>query len=134
QDNSFAVMAASQALVTGSSNFLSQNQVPNYNWGTVPGYCGYRWGFGWNGCVIQSFLPTSNPLYHVVQGNLAEGIIAASGLKPSQIRVAFQAQNSPAGQFGNTLYNPLFKKLGAKVVYSQSNYPNGTTGVDDTPY
>jgi branched-chain amino acid transport system substrate-binding protein len=133
QDNVFAMVGLSADFLNGSTNYLSAHQVPYFNWGIAPGMCGYRWGFGWNGCLIQSYLPKSNPFNHIVQGNLALGDIVASGLKPSQIRVAFQAQNNPSGQFGNALYVPLWKSLGAKVVYAQANAPASGT-FDYTPF
>jgi len=133
QNNAFAVMNLSADLLTGSTNYLSAHQVPFYNWGITPGLCATRWGFGWNGCLIDSYLPSSSPVKHVVEGNLADAIIAASGLKDSQIRVAFQAQNDPSGVAGNQLYVPLWKKVGAKVVYAQANAPASGT-FDYTPY
>jgi branched-chain amino acid transport system substrate-binding protein len=134
QSNVFALLGNTDNSLSGSTNFLIQNQVPFFNWGTVPGMCGSRWGFGWNGCLIQTLLPASNPLYHIVQGNLAEAIIAATPKKPSQIRVALQEENNPSGQFANGLYVPLWKSVGAKVVYAQPNFPSGGVGVDYTPY
>ena len=45
-----------------------------------------------------------------------------------------QAENSTSGISGNKLYTALFKALGAKVVYDQTNFPATATGADYTPY
>jgi branched-chain amino acid transport system substrate-binding protein len=47
--------------------------------------------------------------------------------------VAFQAQNDPSGVFGNALYVPLWKTVGATVAYAQANAPASGT-FDFTPY
>jgi branched-chain amino acid transport system substrate-binding protein len=133
QNNVFGLLTLTSNLLTGSTNYLNSHQVPYFDWGILSGLCGTRWGFGWSGCLTQALLPPSNPFYHVVQGNLARAIIAATGKKASQIRVAFQAQNDPSGVFGNQLYVPLWKTVGATVVYAQANAPASGT-FDFTPY
>jgi len=134
QNQVFALLSLTEYILPGSTNFLSTNQVPYYGWGFNPGFCGYRWGFGWNGCLSPVLLPTSNPLHNVDEGNLATAIIKASGLPTSKVRFAVQAENSPSGTSGNADYDSLFKALGAKVVYSEANFPLTVTGIDFTPY
>ena len=74
ENNVFAVFSLTEYILPGSTDFLNTNQVPYYGWGFNPGFCGYRWGFGWNGCLCRQLLPTSNPLHHVaIDGNLADG-------------------------------------------------------------
>ncbi len=134
QNQVFGIVSLTANILPGSTNFLNTNQVPYYGWGFNPGFCGNRWGFGWNGCLTQVLLPTSNPLHNVVQGNLSDAIIQASGMKPSQVRFAVQSQNTPSGISGQGLYVPLFKAIGAKVVYAEANLPVSATGVDFPPY
>jgi branched-chain amino acid transport system substrate-binding protein len=134
QNQVFALLSLTEYILPGSTNFLNTNQVPYYGWGFNPGFCGYRWGFGWNGCLSPVLLPTSNPLHNVDEGNLATAIIKASGLPDSKVRFAVQAENSPSGTSGNQDYDSLFKALGAKVVYSEANFPLTVTGIDFTPY
>jgi branched-chain amino acid transport system substrate-binding protein len=134
QNQVFSVLTLTENILNGSTNFLNANQVPYYGWGFNPGFCGYRWGFGWNGCLSPVLLPASDPLHNVDQGNLAQAIIGASGLKPSAVRFAVQSENSPSGTSGQADYTSLFKALGAKVVYAQANFPLTATGVDYTPY
>jgi branched-chain amino acid transport system substrate-binding protein len=134
QNQVFSVLSLTEYILSGSTNFLNANQVPYYGWGFNPGFCGYRWGFGWNGCLSPVLLPTSNPLHNVDEGNLAQAIIKTSGLPASKVRFAVQAENSPSGTSGNQDYDTLFGALGAKVVYSEANFPLTATGIDYTPY
>jgi ABC-type branched-subunit amino acid transport system substrate-binding protein len=134
QNQVFALLSLTEYILPGSTNFLNSNQVPYYGWGFNPGFCGYRWGFGWNGCLSPVLLPSSNPLHNVDEGNLATAIIKASGLPDNKVRFAVQAENSPSGTSGNADYDTLFKALGAKVVYSEANFPLTVTGIDFTPY
>ena len=134
QSQVFSVLSLTEFMLNGSTNYMSSHQVPYIGWGFNPGFCGYRWGFGWNGCLSPILLPTSNPLHNVVAGSLADAMIAASGMSASSIRFAVQAENSPSGTSGNAQYVALFKKLGAKVVYNEANFPTTSTGIDYTPY
>ncbi|HUA95713.1 MAG TPA: ABC transporter substrate-binding protein [Acidimicrobiales bacterium] len=131
QNNVFAVMSLSEDELSGSTNFLSSHQVPYYGWGFNPGFCGYRWGFGWNGCLGGNAIP--EPL-EVIAGNLSNAIVKASGLAPSKVRFAVQSENSQSGLIGNAQYTALFHKIGSKIVYAKSNYPVSASGVDNTPY
>ncbi len=133
QNNAFALFSLTESILPGSTDFLSQNQVPYYGWGFNPGFCGTRWGFGWNGCVSPNLLASSNPLRNVESGNLAEAILKATGMKASKVRFAGQADNSPAGLSANAGYAKLFSSLGAKVVYNQANFPDNSSP-DYTPY
>jgi len=134
ENNVFAVFSATQNILPGSTDFLTANQVPYFGWGFLPGFCGQRWGFGWNGCLGGNSLTQSQVAHAAIAGNLAEAIIKASGLQNSQVRLAVQAENSAAGKVGNVQYDTLFKSLGAQVVYLQDNFPVTASGADVTPY
>jgi len=131
QDHVFAVLALSAWELPSSTNFLNSNQVPTVSWGFNPGFCGYRWEFGWNGCLGGNAF--KEPV-EAIAGNLANAIVKASGLKPSKVRFAVQAQNNISGTSGNAQYVALFKTIGAKVVYAKTDYPAVSAGVDPTPY
>jgi branched-chain amino acid transport system substrate-binding protein len=133
QSNAFAVFSASQAILPGSTDFLSSNQVPYYGWGFLPGFCGQRWGFGWDGCLEGNAATPQQVSHAAIQGNLADAIIKASGLPASQVKVAVQSENSAAGKVGSAQYQTLFTQRGAQVVYNETNFPT-TAGVDVTPY
>lgn len=134
QDNAFAVIGTSLDLTPASTGFLNSNQVPFIGWGFTPGFCGTRWGFGWNGCVLGASLPPGQIPHGSVQGNLAAAIIKASGLPDSQVRLAIQQENSPQGTAGAASYAVAFGAVGAKIVYSKSNFPVSAAGADVTPY
>jgi branched-chain amino acid transport system substrate-binding protein len=134
QNKVFSVFSLTEDILPGSTNFLNENQVPFYGWGFDPGFCGTRWGFGWNGCVSPNLLPSSNPLHNVESGNLATAILKATGMSASKVRFAAQADNTPAGQSANAGYASLFKALGSKVVYNKANFSSTGTTADYTPY
>jgi branched-chain amino acid transport system substrate-binding protein len=131
QNQVFSVLSLSEEELTGSTNFLSQNQVPYFGWGFNPGFCGYRWGYGWNGCLGGNAIP--EPI-EAIAGNLAQAMIDASGISAKNVRFAVQAENSESGTIGNAQYTALFKKLGSTIVYAKANYPTSASGVDNTPY
>ncbi len=134
QNSVFAIFTATQEILAGSTDFLNANQVPYYGWGFNPGFCGTRWGFGWNGCLGGNSLTKSQVAHAAIQGNLAQAIIKASGMQPSQVRFAVQSENSASGKVGNGQYTSLFKQLGATVVYAETNFPATTAVADVTPY
>ncbi len=133
QNNVFAVFSVTQDILPGSTDFLNSNQVPFYGWGFLPGFCGTRWGFGWNGCLAGNALPKSSVAHEAIAGNLSQAIIKASGMPASQVRLAVQSENTASGKIGADQYTYAFKQVGAQVVYNQANMP--TSGSPDmTPY
>ena len=123
ENNVFGVFSLTEYILPGSTDFLNTNQVPFYGWGFNPGFCGTRWGFGWNGCLGGNSLTQSQVSHAAIAGNLAEAIIKASGLPDSQVRLAVQAENSASGTIGDVQYDTLYKSLGAQVVYLQGQLP-----------
>jgi hypothetical protein len=133
QNNAFALFSASQAILPGSTDFLNTNQVPFYGWGFLPGFCGTRWGFGFDGCLEGNAATKQQVEHAAIQGNLADAIIKASGLPPGQVRLGVQSENTAAGAVGAAQYTTIFKARGAQVVYNQNNFPT-TAGTDVAPY
>jgi ABC-type branched-subunit amino acid transport system substrate-binding protein len=132
QDKDFAVMSISANMLPSTTDYLGQNQVPYFGWGFEPGFCGTRWGFGFNGCLIGDSLP--NLPHAVVQGNLFDAIVQAANFKPADVRGAFQAGDDDSGHAGNKQYNTLYQARGAKVVYNQANIPVPGPPADYTPF
>jgi branched-chain amino acid transport system substrate-binding protein len=130
QDADFAVLGASAVVLTPSTDFMNTNQVPYSGWGFLPGFCGTRWAYGYDGCLVTT--ATDNPL--VYQANLALGPIEAAGLTNKQAKFALQAQDNDSGHTGNTTIDALIKAEGATVVYNQSNIPDPSAGVNFTPF
>jgi len=133
QNNVFALFSLTQAILPGSTDFLNNNQVPYYGWGFLPGFCGARWGFGWDGCLEGNAATPSQVSHAAIAGSLADAIIKASGLADTDVKLAVQSENSAAGKVGSSQYTTLFKARGAQVVYNETNFPT-TPGADVTPY
>jgi branched-chain amino acid transport system substrate-binding protein len=129
QEQDFAVVGISQSILPSATDYLNNQQVPFYGWGFLPGFCGTRWGFGWNGCLISDDKSLDHP---TLQANLGEAPIKATGQKPSDVKAAFQAEDTDSGHLGNIDYTKIFQHVGAQVVYAQANMPTSTA--DYTPY
>jgi branched-chain amino acid transport system substrate-binding protein len=130
QSQVFSLFSLSDVMLPGTTNSLNSAQVPFFGFGYLPGFCGTRWGFGWNGCIAGNSV--KEPV-QAVAGNLGLAAIKASGRKATDLRVAFQG-NTSVGAAGNSQFALVYKSLGASVVYNQANFPATQTGVDNTPY
>ncbi len=51
QSNVFGMVYNTVGALPATTDFLQTNQVPFVGWGTLAGWCGTRWGFGYNGCL-----------------------------------------------------------------------------------
>jgi branched-chain amino acid transport system substrate-binding protein len=131
QTQVFATMGVSAVMSGGTTDYLSSQQVPYFGWGFLPGFCGTRWGFGYNGCLISD----DTALAHgVLQANLADAMVKASGLQPSQVRAGFSAGDDDSGRIGNVGYNKIYKQRGLNIVYSQNNVPAPGPPADFSPF
>lgn len=115
---------ASTDFEPASSNLLVDNKTPYLGWGFQPGFCGSKFGYGFNGCLI-------NPKW--LNSSLVDPIIKAVGKPASQLRVALQGQDSISVKSGVELDKALFQKRGAKIVYDSSTMPTSGT-IDYAPY
>jgi ABC-type branched-subunit amino acid transport system substrate-binding protein len=130
QNQVFSVLTLSESTLPGSTDFLNSKQVPFLGWGFNPGFCGTRWGFGWNGCLGGNGF--KEPI-EAIAGNLGQGIFKATGINPKGATVAVQSESGTAGEVGLAQYKGIMTGLGAHVVYAKANMP--ITGVTDmTPY
>ena len=132
QDAVFAIVGISADVLPASTDFMNTNQVPYYGWGFLPGFCHTRWGFGFDGCLITT--TTDNP--KVYQANLALGPIEAAGLKGQngKANVALQTGDDDSGHISTVTIGDLYKLVGAKVVYSESNIPVPGPPASFTPF
>jgi ABC-type branched-subunit amino acid transport system substrate-binding protein len=131
QDQDFAIVGISAVATTPSTDFMSKNQVPNYTWAILPGMCGQRWTFGYNGCLVTNYPGKKHTVY---QANLALGAIQAAGLTPKATKVGLQAQDNDSGHSGNATISQLYTLEGAKVVYNEANIPSPSAGASMTPF
>jgi branched-chain amino acid transport system substrate-binding protein len=131
QDGDFAIVGISPDVLTASTDFVARSQVPMYGWGILPGECGNRWFFGFNGCLVTNYPGKTHTVY---QANLALGPIEATGQTAAQSKFALQAQDNDTGHAGNETISQLIKLEGAKVVYQEANIPASSAGVSFTPF
>jgi ABC-type branched-subunit amino acid transport system substrate-binding protein len=132
QEKVFAVVGVGANFNPPTTDYINKNEVPLVAWGISPGFCGTRWGFGFNGCLIGPFLKDAVP-HAAAAANLALAIIKASGLPANQVKFAAQAEDNDTGRAGNAQYKQVFEAAGAQVVYLEANMP--TTGTTDfSPY
>jgi branched-chain amino acid transport system substrate-binding protein len=131
QEGDFAIVGISPDVLTASTDFVARSQVPTYGWAILPGTCGNRWFFGFNGCLVTNYPGKKHTVY---QANLALGPIEATGQTAAQSKFALQAQDNDAGHSGNETISQLIKLEGAKVVYQEANIPASSAGVSFTPF
>jgi ABC-type branched-subunit amino acid transport system substrate-binding protein len=134
QDQAFAVFSLSNVILNGSNDYLNENEVPYYGWGFNPGFCGTRWGFGWNGCLGGNAFDSSMVAHAAISGNLADAVITGLKMKPEDVRIAIQVQNSAAGEVGLAQFKAIYEDRGAQVVFAEKTYPENAAGADVTPY
>lgn len=61
QDKVFAVAPMSSVTFSGA-DFLEQEKVPTFGWGTLPSFCGPRHIYGFNGCLVPTpAAPSTRP-------------------------------------------------------------------------
>jgi ABC-type branched-subunit amino acid transport system substrate-binding protein len=133
QDKAFGMITIEGVIPQASFDFMSQQQVPYTGWGFLAGFCGTRWGFGWNGCLSGNTLTEAVP-HAVEQANLGEAIIAAIGKPAKDIKVAIQGQDSESAKLSEKQYVDTFEHAGATVVYTGRDIPVPGPTSDYTPF
>ena len=131
QDDAFGVITIEGVIPQASFDYWNQKEVPYTGWGFLPGFCGTRWGFGWNGCLSGNALDDAVP-HAVVQTNLAEAIIDAAKL--TDVKVAIQGQDTESSKVAEEQYVKVFENAGAEVVYKAKNIPVPGPTTDYTPF
>jgi ABC-type branched-subunit amino acid transport system substrate-binding protein len=132
QDDVFALIENSNAFLPATSDFLGDNEVPFTGAGYVPGFCGTRWGFGYNGCLIGTSGADLVP-HPYDNASLVDAPLKAGNLTAADAKVAILGNDNDASRAGNAQFKSLFEKRGAKVVYEESSVPASGT-VDYTPF
>ncbi|SDG35397.1 ABC-type branched-chain amino acid transport system, substrate-binding protein [Pseudonocardia oroxyli] len=130
QDQVFAMMQFSTFATPQVTDYLNQNEVPFYGYGFLPGYCGTRWGFGFNGCLVSNGV-TSLPYGFAYSANNYE--LPASGLDYPDMKVAFIGTDNDSSRSSFDDAEKVLKADGGQTVYNKSIMP--LTGVTDySPY
>lgn len=125
QDKVFAVSPMSSVTFTGA-DFLEQEKVPTFGWGTLPSFCGPKHIYGYNGCLVPTPGGTINQTWPEGIGQLLGG---ASGKS-----VAVIANDSDAGKFGVRTFQQGFTSAGFKVSYAKASVPGTAVPSDWSAY
>ncbi|MCX5193434.1 ABC transporter substrate-binding protein [Streptomyces sp. NBC_00249] len=125
QDKVFAVAPMSSVTFSGA-DFLEQEQVPTFGWGTLPSFCGPKYIYGFNGCLVPSPGGTLNQTW-------PEGIAQVLGGAAGK-SVAIIANDSDAGKFGIRTFQQGFASAGFKVSYAKASVPATAVPSDWSAY
>jgi len=110
---------------SASATFAAQNKTPYLGWGFVPDFCGSKWGYGFNGCLVSSSILNTSlvvPIIHVAEKKTS-----------GKLTVGLVADNNSTGTSSNALFTKLFNDYKVKVVYQSATMPLTGT-VNYAPY
>ncbi|MCX5381311.1 ABC transporter substrate-binding protein [Streptomyces sp. NBC_00091] len=125
QDKVFAVAPMSSVTFSGA-DFLEQEKVPTFGWGTLPSFCGPQHIYGFNGCLVPSPGGTLNQTW-------PEGIAKVLGGARGK-SVAVIANDSDAGKFGIRTFQQGFAGAGFTVSYAKASVPATAVPSDWSAY
>ena len=130
QDENFAVMQFSTFATPQVTDYLNSQQVPFFGWGFIPGFCGTRWGFGFNGCVVSNGVTSLKYGWGATSNTYP---IVASDIGYENAELALLGTDNDASRSANADMAKIVEANGGKVVFNKSPMP--LTGVTDyTPY
>ncbi|WP_328775613.1 ABC transporter substrate-binding protein [Streptomyces goshikiensis] len=125
QDKVFAVAPMSSVTFSGA-DFLEQEKVPTFGWGTLPSFCGPQYIYGFNGCLVPSPGGTLNQTWPEGIGQVLGGAKGKS--------VAIIANDSDAGKFGIRTFQQGFAGAGFEVAYAKASVPATAVPSDWSAY
>ncbi|MFD3804246.1 ABC transporter substrate-binding protein [Streptomyces sp. NPDC058619] len=125
QDKVFAVSPMSSVTFSGA-DFLEQEKVPTFGWGTLPSFCGPKYIYGFNGCLVPSPGGTLNQTWPEGIGQVLGGAAGKS--------VAVIANDSDAGKFGIRTFQQGFAGAGFTVAYAKASVPATAVPSDWSAY
>ncbi|WP_406334479.1 ABC transporter substrate-binding protein [Streptomyces sp. NBC_00203] len=125
QDKVFAIAPMSSTTFSGS-DFLQQQKVPTFGWGTLPSFCGPTYIYGFGGCMVP--MPGGT-----ISQTWPEGLKQVTGGSQGK-SVAILANDSDAGTFAIRTYKQSFTSAGYKVTFAKSSVPAGTVPSDWSAY
>ncbi|MFG2715965.1 ABC transporter substrate-binding protein [Streptomyces goshikiensis] len=125
QDKVFAVAPMSSVTFSGA-DFLEQEKVPTFGWGTLPSFCGPQYIYGFNGCLVPSPGGTLNQTWPEGIGQVLGGAKGKS--------VAIIANDSDAGKFGIRTFQQGFAAAGFEVAYAKASVPGTAVPSDWSAY
>ncbi|MFF5449206.1 ABC transporter substrate-binding protein [Streptomyces sp. NPDC012888] len=125
QDGVFAVAPMSSVTFSGA-DFLQQEKVPTFGWGTLPSFCGPSYLYGFNGCLVPSPGGTINQTWPEGMARVLGGARGKS--------VAIIANDSDAGKFGVRTFRQGFASAGFSVAYAKPSVPATAVPSDWSAY
>lgn len=125
QEKVFAVAPMSSVTFSGA-DFLEQQKVPTFGWGTLPSFCGPKHIYGFNGCLVPMPGGTLNQTW-------PEGLGAVLGGTKGK-SVALIAADSDAGKFGIRTFTQGFTAAGFRVSYAKAVVPAASAPSDWSAY
>ncbi|AKL68601.1 ABC transporter substrate-binding protein [Streptomyces sp. Mg1] len=125
QDKVFAVAPMSSVTFSGA-DFLEQEKVPTFGWGTLPSFCGPQYIYGFNGCLVPSPGGTLNQTWPEGIGQVLGGAKGKS--------VAIIANDSDAGKFGIRTFRQGFAGAGFEIAYAKASVPATAVPSDWSAY
>ncbi|MER7760449.1 ABC transporter substrate-binding protein [Streptomyces sp. NPDC097619] len=125
QEKVFAVAPMSSVTFSGA-DFLEQSKVPVFGWGTLPSFCGPKYIYGFNGCLVPMPGGTINQTW-------PEGVKKVLGGSAGK-SVAIIANDSDAGKFGVRTFGRGFAAAGFTVSYAKPSVPATAVPSDWSAY
>ncbi|WP_434975366.1 ABC transporter substrate-binding protein [Streptomyces mesophilus] len=125
QEKVFAVSPMSSVTFSGG-DFLEQQKVPTFGWGTIPQFCGKQYIYGFNGCLVP--MPGG-----VITQSWPEGLAHVLGGAKGK-SVAVIANDNDAGKFGIRTYQQGFAAAGFDVAYAKATVPATSAPSDWSAY
>lgn len=98
----------------GGGDYIVQNDIPTFGWGTHPAFCGNTIAFGFTGCV-------TNPNLQV--GSNALGTVLEEHFGTSDMTVAFLGEDNDSGRGGVELLVASVEDKGFEVVMKDASLP-----------
>jgi hypothetical protein len=112
QSNVFGMFYNTVGTLPATTDFLDANEAPFVGWGTLPGWCGTRWGFGYNGCLAAGSAPGIVPTVYYNTA-LVDPAMKLAGVTPPNTRAANIGNDNAASKAGNAQIQTLFQQPGA---------------------
>ncbi|MFI6488479.1 ABC transporter substrate-binding protein [Streptomyces sp. NPDC050564] len=125
QDKVFAIAPMSSTTFSGA-DFLQQQKVPTFGWGTLPSFCGPTYIYGFGGCMVP--MPGGT-----ISQTWPEGLKQVTGGSQGK-SVAILANDSDAGTFAIRTYKQSFASAGYQVTFAKSSVPAGAVPSDWSAY
>ncbi|WP_399932986.1 ABC transporter substrate-binding protein [Streptomyces kanamyceticus] len=125
QDKVFAIAPMSSVTFSGA-DFLQEQRVPTFGWGTIPPFCGPRHMYGFGGCMVP--MPGGT-----ITQSWPEGLRKVMGGSKGRT-VAILANDNDAGTFAIRTYEQSFAAAGYEVTYAKATVPATSVPSDWSAY